>query len=189
MIINQVTASTNVCAADIYYDENFVNVRESNVAVNLSEIKNFNNKYGDIKSKKGKHVDSNTLSKRWNIDIGKSKRTVQRTTQRGVRSFINRTLSRRHSSNDRMLRYKRMPDTVFSDTLKAETLSKRGNNYSQAYCTRYGWIRCHPMDKKSDSHDILSLVFKRDGVPPSRLNTSDSVSWSSPFLAIGWHLL
>ena len=54
MIINQVTARTTVCATDIYSDENFANVLESNVTVTLSEIKNSNNKYGDIKSKKVK---------------------------------------------------------------------------------------------------------------------------------------
>ena len=113
MVINQVTSSTTVCAADIYSDEKFANVLESNVTVTLSEITDSNNKYGNTKSKKVKQVDSNTLSKRWNIDLGKSKRTVQRTTQRGVMSCINLTLSQRYPSNDRMLRYKRMTDPVF----------------------------------------------------------------------------
>ena len=43
-VINQVTASTTVCAGDIYSDENFANVLESNVTVTLSEITNPNNK-------------------------------------------------------------------------------------------------------------------------------------------------
>ena len=68
-----------------------------------------------------------------------------------------------------MLRYKRMPDPVFSDTLKSGTLSNRGNKYGQAYCTSYGWSRCHPMAKKSEAHDTLSLVFKQDGVPPKMI--------------------
>ena len=54
IVINQVTDSTTVCAAEIYSDENFANVLESNVTVTLSEITNSNNKYGDIKLKKGK---------------------------------------------------------------------------------------------------------------------------------------
>ena len=169
MVINQVTDSTTVCAADIYSDENFANVLESNVTATLSEIKNSNYKYGDIRSKKGNQVDSNTLSKRWNIDLVKFKRTVQRTTQRGVQSCIDLTLSRRYPTNDRMLRYKRMHDPIFSDTLKAGNLSKRGNKYGQAYCTIYGWSRCHPMAKKNEAHDMLSLVFKRDGVPPKMI--------------------
>ena len=49
MVINQVTASTTVCTAGIYSDENFSNVLESNVTVTLSKITNPNNKYGDMK--------------------------------------------------------------------------------------------------------------------------------------------
>ena len=65
-----------------------------------------------------------------------------------------------------MLRYPRLPHPVFTDTLKAGTKLKRGNVYGQAYCTQFGWSRCHPMTHKSDAHETLSLLFKRDGVPP-----------------------
>ena len=102
---------------------------------------------------------------RWNIDLGKDKRTAQRTTQRGVRSCINPTISWRYPTNDRIIWYKCMPDPVFSNTLKSGTFSKIGNKYGQAYCTSYGWSICHPMAKKSEYHDTLSLVFKQDGVP------------------------
>ena len=64
------------------------------------------------------------------------------------------------------MRYKRLPHPVFSDTLTAGTKSKRGNKYAQAYCTQYGWSRVHPMKRKSEAVETLSLVFKRDGVPP-----------------------
>ena len=69
-------------------------------------------------------------------------------------------------TNDRMLRYKHLPHPMFSDTLKAGVLSARGNNYGQAFCTQYGWLRVHTMEKKCNIHEALSLVFKRDGVPP-----------------------
>ena len=54
MVINQVTASKTVCAADIYSYENFANVLESNVTFTFSDITNSNNKYSDLRSKKGK---------------------------------------------------------------------------------------------------------------------------------------
>ena len=69
-------------------------------------------------------------------------------------------------TNDRMMRYTRLPHPMFSDTLKAGVLSARGNKYGQAFCTQYGSLRVHTMEKKSDAHEVLSLVFKRDGVPP-----------------------
>ena len=66
-----------------------------------------------------------------------------------------------------MLRYKRLPHPVCSDTLKAGgVVSTRGNKYGQAYCTQFGWARVHPMQLKSEAHKTLSLMFKRDGVPP-----------------------
>ena len=57
-----------------------------------------------------------------------------------------------------------MPDPVFYDTLKAGTSSKRGKVYVQAYCTIYGWIHCHPIQNKSESRDMLNMMFKPDGV-------------------------
>ena len=50
--------------------------------------------------------------------------------------------------------------------MKAGVLSACDNKYNQAVCTQYGWSRMHPMVKKADTHEALSLVFKRDGVPP-----------------------
>ncbi len=44
---------------------------------------------------------------------------------------------------------------------------------AQAYATSFGWARAHPMKHKGDAHDTLSLVFQRDGVPPTMV-TNDS---------------
>ena len=43
--------------------------------------------------------------------------------------------------------------------------SKRGNRYAQAFVTAFHWYRVYPMEKKSKSHDGLSTMFTRDGVP------------------------
>ena len=68
-----------------------------------------------------------------------------------------------------MLQYRRMPHPVFSDTLQSSCLYSAGMKYGQAYCTSFGWSRCHPMKKKSEAHKTLSLMFNRDGVPPSMI--------------------
>ena len=166
LVINQVTTSVCLDAADVTHDDNFAAVLESNIHVNVSEISNSTTRYGNIKSKRGNRVDAETLARRWNIDPAKAKNTIKRTTQRGVRSLMHPTHLRRFSTNDRMLRYRRMPDPVFTDTLKAGTVSERGNKYAQVYCTSYGWSRAHPMKTKGEAHETLSLVFSRDGVPP-----------------------
>ncbi len=36
---------------------------------------------------------------------------------------------------------------------------------AQAYAMSFVWSRAHPMKRKGDAHETLSLVFQRDGVP------------------------
>ncbi len=72
-----------------------------------------------------------------------------------------------------MLWYKRVLHTMFSNTLFAGSVSRQGNKMAQAYATSFGWARAHPMKRKGDAHETLSLVFQRDGVPPTMV-TNDS---------------
>ena len=166
MIIDQVTAVTWTDAAYFTYDENFADIILSNVTVNFSEITNSVTRYGDIKLQKTKNVYSEALAMRWNIEIGKAKKTVTWTTHSGFWICLHPTIGRWYPTNDQMLHYKRMPDPIYAETLKSGIVSKCGNKYGQAYCTSYGWIHWHPMAKKSDALVMLSLMFKFDGVPP-----------------------
>ena len=174
MVINSVTVSTCLDAADVLSDDNFGHFLQSNVNVLHVKVLNIHNlsrldsapSLGKVQSTKGKKVNSETLSKMWNIDQRKALNTVKQTTQRGVRTCLHPPLSRRFPTNDRMMRYKRLPHTVFSDTMAAGVVSTSQNKYAQAYCTQYGWSRVHPMRLKKRAHENLSLIFKRDGVPP-----------------------
>jgi hypothetical protein len=49
--------------------------------------------------------------------------------------------------------------------MESSVVSKRVNQYAQVFATPFGWTWVHPMKKKSDAHDGLSLMFARDGVP------------------------
>jgi hypothetical protein len=62
---------------------------------------------------------------------------------------------------------------MFSDMLFAGSVSRQGNKMAQAYATSFGWAWAHPMQRKGDTHETLSLVFQRDGVPPTMV-TDDS---------------
>ena len=110
-------------------------------------------------------IDAMTLAKNWGIGIEKAERTLRATSQRGIRTVLHPSLSRRFRTNDRQLRYRRLPIKVFTDTMKANEVSNRGNRYVQVYCTPEGWTRAFPMKKKSEAHETLSLLFSRDGVP------------------------
>jgi len=187
MVINTVTTTSCADAADVMVDKNFGDVLKSHVNVSSFEcertiseantapsfdsdepdfLDDLLSNNGDMVSTRRKMVDSATLAERWNIDPAKAKNTIKHTTQRGVRTCLHPALTRRFPTNDRMLRYDRLPHTVFTDTMKAGITSKSGNLHAQAYCTSYSWSRMHPMALKSQAHETLSALFQRDGVPP-----------------------
>ncbi len=72
-----------------------------------------------------------------------------------------------------MLWYKHVLHTMFSDTLFSGPVSRQGNKMAQVYATSFGWAPAHPMKRKGDAHETLSLVFQCEGVPPTMV-TNDS---------------
>jgi hypothetical protein len=62
---------------------------------------------------------------------------------------------------------------MFSNTLFAGSVSRQDNKMAQAYAISFGWAHAHPMKRKGDAHETLSLVFQCDGVPPTMV-TDDS---------------
>ena len=141
MVINAVATSLQIDAADFTDDDNFAVALESTSCVP--------SKLSKIVSKSRPKVDHVTLARKWGISPEKAKRTVQRTTQRGMRTVLHPSLSRRFRTNDRALRYRRLPHPVFGDTLIAGTVSRRGNKYAEVFGTSFGWSRAFPMEKES----------------------------------------
>ena len=83
-----------------------------------------------------------------------------------MRTVLHPYLSRRYSTNARGLRNERTNHPLFNDILIAGITSKCGNKYVQVYGTSFGWARAHPMKLKSEAHKTLSVMLKRNGVPP-----------------------
>jgi hypothetical protein len=113
----------------------------------------------------GGGVDAATLAKNFGIGIEAAKRTRLVTTQRGVKRIVHPSLSVRFRTNDRQLRYRRLPVTCFTDKMFSNSKSRQGNKEAQVCCTANGWTRAFPMSKEKDAHEALSLLFHRDGVP------------------------
>ncbi|MGL4350630.1 MAG: hypothetical protein ACRCT2_08740, partial [Plesiomonas shigelloides] len=113
----------------------------------------------------GPGITAEKLAKNWGISLERAEKTIKATTQRGVRTVLHPSLSRRFRTNDRQLRYRRLPITCFTDTMKSNIISKRGNKYAQVYCSAEGWTRVFPIKKRSEAHETVSLLFARDGVP------------------------
>ena len=135
-------------------DRSFLHDME-NVKI-ISSVKTVSQRWG---------IDAETLSRNWGIGLAAAKRTLHATTQRGIRTVLHPTLSRRFRTNDRQLRYRRLPVDMFTDTMFSKTLSRRGNKCAQIFATANGWTRAYPMERKSQAHEALSLLHQREGVP------------------------
>jgi hypothetical protein len=62
-------------------------------------------------------VDAATLATKWGIGIEAAKRMCLVTTKRGIRRMIHPSLAKRYKTNYRQLRYRRLPVTMFTDTM------------------------------------------------------------------------
>jgi hypothetical protein len=105
-----------------------------------------------------------TLANNWGIGIEAARRTRLVTTQRGIRRMIHPSLTKRYKTNDRQLRYRRLPVTLYTDTMYSTILSRQQNKAAQIFTTDLGFVRAFPMKLESESHEALSLLFHRDGV-------------------------
>jgi hypothetical protein len=66
------------------------------------------------------------LTDKWLVSPEVARRTLERTTQRGVRTISHPSLSRRFRTNDRQLRYKRLRHDVFTDNAVKDQIAPRG---------------------------------------------------------------
>jgi hypothetical protein len=110
-------------------------------------------------------VYTEALAKKWGIGIEVSKRTRLVTTQRGIIQMIHPSLTKRYKTNDRQLRYRRLPVTMFTDTMYSTIISSQNNKADQMLCTDFGFVIAFSMKKESEAHEALSMLFHRDKVP------------------------
>jgi hypothetical protein len=143
------------------HDCNFHQVLTSHVVISSVDT----SLSGHVRLRKAAPIDFMTLTARWMIAPEDAKKTVQLTTQWGVCTCLNPTLAQQFPTNDWILCYKQLPHTTFTDTLFAGTPSRSGNKCAQAFSTSFGWARAHPMARKGEAHETLSLLFHHDGVP------------------------
>ena len=113
-----------------------------------------------------KGVTADQLMKIWSIDEQVAKRTLEITTQL-KKSDGDSMLSRNVSTNDRMLRYRRLKSYFFSDTffVTKKAYSTRGNTCMQMYVSDKGFVYVAPMKSKGQFLDSLKLFAKEVGVP------------------------
>jgi IS30 family transposase len=88
-----------------------------------------------------------TLANNWGIGIEAAKRTRLVTTQKGIRRMIHPSLTKLCKTNGMQLRYRRLPVTMFNDTMYSTILSRQQNKAAQIFCTDFGFVRALKMKK------------------------------------------
>ena len=113
-----------------------------------------------------KGVKPAALAKVWRIDVATAKRTLEVTTQLQHQD-ADSSLSRNFSTNDRMLRYKRINTHFFTDTffVTKKAMSTRGNTCMQLFVSDKGFVYVVPMKSKADFPDALKQFSREIGVP------------------------
>jgi len=112
-----------------------------------------------------KGVTAEHLSKVWRISHEEASRTLDVTSQHN-RQSIDSSLSRRFSSNDRMLRYKRIDSLFYTDTFfSSKVVSQRGFSMMQLFVSDKGFVKVYGMRSQTEFLDALRLFCKEVGAP------------------------
>ena len=78
--------------------------------------------------------------------------------------MLHPSLPRQFRMNDRNLCYHCLAHPVFLDKMFASTVSRIGNRCALVYAEEFVWARDFPMASRSEAHEMLLLLFARDGV-------------------------
>ena len=117
---------------------------------------------------KPKKLPADFLAKIWCIKNEEAEKVLEQTTIL-LRQGAANDLSRRYSTNDRAIRYKRIRSVFYTDTffVTKSGKSKRGNTCAQMFVSDKGFVMIYPMKSKGEFKDALKLFCKEVGVPLS----------------------
>ena len=119
-----------------------------------------------VTANQSKGATPEMLSKLWLIDEDLAKGAIDQNTQLCRHSSDN-IMSRQFSTNDRMLRYRRITSTFYTDTMFAQPGAKstRGNSCCQVFVSDKGFVALYPMRSQTQFQDALHWLCKQVGVP------------------------
>jgi hypothetical protein len=115
-------------------------------------------------NKKKGMVNKYELAERWFIGIDTAQKTIQATTQRGVRHFLGSKGTRRMKHTAHQLLYRNLRAVVYSDTMFSGAVLLRQNTCAQVHSTEFHWVKVYPMRRKADAHLTLSTLSHDVGV-------------------------
>ena len=119
-----------------------------------------------VSAHQAKGASAKQLSKLWLINDELAQGALDQNTQLARHSSDN-ILSRQISTNDRMLRYKRIQSAFFTDTMFAQPNAKslRQNTCCQVFVSDKGYVAVYPMKSQSEFKTALHWFCKQVGVP------------------------
>ena len=112
-------------------------------------------------------IDAKHLSKVWRISYEDTKCTIDATTQHGTHQ-PNPFMNQSYTTNNRMLRYRRINQYFFMDTFfatKKGGTSSCGNTHCQLFVMDKGFIYVVPMKRKSEVLLAIKQFAKEVGAP------------------------
>jgi hypothetical protein len=104
------------------------------------------------------------LASKWGIGLETAKRTLQVTTQRGVR-HSEHPMHRRYRTRQSHLRYPVLKTRIYSDTKFSSIPGIGGDRCAQVFVTDFKWSHFHPMKKKSEAGIALRNLVEDVGIP------------------------
>ena len=120
-------------------------------------------------ARKSKGISADKLFKlSWLITEELADGAIDHNTQM-CRHSADNIMSRQFSTNDRMLRYRRIQSAFFSDTMFATPKAKstRGHSCCQVFVSDKGFVAVYPMKSQEEFQTALHWFCKQIGVPIS----------------------
>lgn len=109
-------------------------------------------------------VSAEQLARRWHISLESATRTIDCTTQKGVRDFAHMAGTRRLRHLTQQLAYRPLNAICYTDTM-ISTVPSLSNKFTcaQIYVTDFEWTKVYPMRTKSEAPDTLDLLHHQYG--------------------------
>jgi hypothetical protein len=118
---------------------------------------------GMTSSERKSALTPEVLSRRWNIGLDSAKRTLQVTTQKGVRTVLH-PLTRRYRTRQSHLRFPTIRTKVYTDTMFSSVTSIRQYKCAQVFTTNTAYSRVYPLQSKQNAPDALMKWIQDVGV-------------------------
>jgi len=151
----------------------------SNDMINISAAYDDNTTLSKIASTTSTNRQYRTTAERlanlWNIGLETAKKTVQVTTQKGIRTTTI-PIEQRFRTRQAQLRYKQLGGRhgrFYTDTFFSSVPTLNGNTMAQIFTNDLAFTRVYPMKLKSQTHETLSAFIHEVGIPSS-LHSDDA---------------